>query len=219
MTVPSQQANSDPSTDFDTEVLVSKIIRRKYKTYEDYLSHQASKLDKVYDEILESDVQYQKILEERFRSLPYIMKGKSMLCLGARLGGEVRAFKNLGAVAVGIDLNPGPANQHVLIGDIHEINFATESFDYAFSNIIDHVFDVEKFCSEIVRILKSDGMLFLECGNFKLMAPKYEAIDTSDLGPIMNIFGKHFQTVLSIDVINKTNYINWQGTLFCMKKI
>ena len=214
-----RQHNSDPSIDFTTELLSSKIIRRRYNTYEDYLNHQASKLDKVYDQIAQSDVEYQKILEERLLSLPYSFKGKSVLCMGARLGGEVRAFKALGSLAIGIDLNPGPMNQHVLVGDIHDVSFPAETFDYVFSNIIDHVFDVEKFCNEIARLLKSGGILFLECGKFKLMAPKYEAIDTSDLEPILSIFEKCFKIVLTKEVTNKTSYINWQGTLFGMQRI
>jgi hypothetical protein len=41
--------------------------------------------------------------------------GARVLCIGARLGGEVRAFKSLGALAVGIDLNPGGYNMDVIV--------------------------------------------------------------------------------------------------------
>ena len=60
----------------------------------------------------------------------------SMLCLGARLGGEVRAFRRLGALALGVDLEPGLNNRHVLPGDVHALQFADGVFDYAFTNIL-----------------------------------------------------------------------------------
>ena len=48
-----------------------------------------------------------------------------MLCLGARLGTEVRALHNLGYFAIGIDLNPGVDNPYVLMGDFHKLVFPT----------------------------------------------------------------------------------------------
>lgn len=57
---------------------------------------------------------------------------KTLTCPSqARLGGEVRAFKSLGAVAVGIDLEPGRGNMDVIHGDFHAVPFPTASFDYA----------------------------------------------------------------------------------------
>ena len=55
--------------------------------------------------------------------------GCSVLCLGARLGGEVRAFTAMGALSIGIDLNPGPNNAYVLPGDFHHLQFAQSVFD------------------------------------------------------------------------------------------
>ena len=43
------------------------------------------------------------------------LRGATVLCVGARLGGEVRAFKSLGALAIGIDLNPGTLNMDVVV--------------------------------------------------------------------------------------------------------
>ena len=50
-----------------------------------------------------------------------------MICLGARLGGEVRAFKTLGAIAIGIDLNPGKDSMDVLAGDYYNIGLPNNS--------------------------------------------------------------------------------------------
>ena len=65
--------------------------------------------------------------------------GKSILCVGARLGGEVRAFTRLGALAVGIDFMPGFRNAWSLWGDATRIQFADGVYDYVYCNIIDHI--------------------------------------------------------------------------------
>tara|TARA_B110001452_G_scaffold172239_1_gene144283 strand:- start:122 stop:853 length:732 start_codon:yes stop_codon:yes gene_type:complete len=84
---------------------------------------------------------------------------KSILCVGARLGGEVRAFTRLGALAVGIDFNPGVRNPWALWGDATRIQFADNSFDYLYSNIIDHIEPRPKFFAEARRVLKVGGKL------------------------------------------------------------
>ena len=80
-----------------------------------------------------------------------------VLCLGARLGGEVRAFRALGALSVGIDLNPGSNNPLVLEGDFHHIQFADETSDVIFTNVIGHAFDLRLLGNEICRVLKPTG--------------------------------------------------------------
>ena len=117
-------------------------------TYSAYIRTQQSKLDKVRTKIDAIDVgrqhqvkrEFAKALAEGTAGLASL-RGKTVLCLGARLGGEVRAFKALGAVALGIDLNPGRSNMDVVAGDFHAIPFPDASFDYAYSNVLDHVFD------------------------------------------------------------------------------
>ena len=87
-------------------------------------------------------------------------QGRTVLCLGARLGGEVRAFKALGALAVGVDVEPGDGNMDVLVGDFEHLAFADASFDFAYSNVLDHVHDLRTFGSEACRVLKPGGMFF-----------------------------------------------------------
>jgi len=58
---------------------------------------------------------------ERFtqqqRAFEEYIAGEAVLCIGARLGGEVRALTQLGALAIGVDFNPGFRNPYVLWGD------------------------------------------------------------------------------------------------------
>ena len=88
--------------------------------------------------------------------------GMSVLCLGARLGGEVRAFQAMGCFTIGIDLNPGADNTLVLHGDFHHIQFADGSVDIAFTNCLDHVRELAQLLSEVKRVLKPDGIFYME---------------------------------------------------------
>ena len=141
-----------------------ETFKKKYKDYQEYIHHQKGKLEKENDWIPEFDKNYFKILKDRllddFDDCG-IKKG-NVLCLGARLGGEVRAFIKLGCFAIGIDLNPGKNNKHVLQGDFHDIQFPSKSADIIFSNSLDHSFNFDKVMKEIKRVLKDDGFLILE---------------------------------------------------------
>jgi SAM-dependent methyltransferase len=91
------------------------------------------------------------------------VKAKPVLCVGARLGGEVRAFTNLGALAIGIDFNPGPNNKFVLYGSATKFQFASDTFNFLYSNILDHIDDFESFLRECKRVLfVEDSYIFLD---------------------------------------------------------
>lgn len=145
-----------------------KFTQRTYSSYEDYLAHQKNKLDYiglVREEtagLLDYDVRYREVLRERLQTLDIAWPGKTVLCLAARLGTEVKSFLDLGCFAVGIDLNPGANNLYVLYGDFHDLQFPSDSVDLVFSNSLDHVFDLPRFVGEIQRVLKPAGILLLE---------------------------------------------------------
>ena len=159
--------------------------------YRDYLKHQASKLPRHLFQITLQDKQYCDTVYARYFGLD--LEAKTVLCLGARLGGEVRAFKKLNAVAIGIDINPGDNNPDVLYGDFHDVPFSSGVFDVVFCNCIDHVFDLDKFLYECKRLLKFGGLLILEIAIQK--AGEYETIDTQDISGILDkiktIFGEY----------------------------
>lgn len=140
------------------------LIRRGPQDYDEYLKHQAQKLevDTEAKALTYYEPRYRADLRERVRALEFVRPGMSALCLGARLGGEVRAFIDLGCFAIGIDLNPGKDNEFVVCGDFHQIQFASDSVDIVFTNAIDHVFNLGAFISEICRILKPDGLLIMD---------------------------------------------------------
>jgi SAM-dependent methyltransferase len=138
------------------------FAQRRYASYEDYVSHQTSKLDSIIDRLRETDVAEFQEFRERFASCPALQGVASVLCLGARLGTEVRALHSLGYFAVGIDLNPGPANATVLAGDFHALVFPDESVDAVYTNALDHVFDLDRVVGEVQRVLRPAGCFIAE---------------------------------------------------------
>lgn len=136
-----------------------EIKRKMYRTYEEYVSHQQLKLKKIGRQ--EYNKQYRIVLRDRLDK-SIVQGGKTVLCLAARLGGEVQAFKDLGCFAVGIDLNAGKENRYVLFGDFHDIQFADHSVDIVFTNSLDHSLDLPRLIGEIKRVLKRGGWCITE---------------------------------------------------------
>ncbi len=147
------------------------IARRRYRNYELYKAHQRSKLPILLHsraggiggfDLTEYDRQFMATLESRLKEAEVLRPGMSVLCLGARLGAEVKSFANVGCFAVGVDLNPGPNNPYVLTGDFHDLLFADGSVDVVYTNALDHAFDQRKTLSEVWRVLRPGGWFLAE---------------------------------------------------------
>jgi SAM-dependent methyltransferase len=139
-----------------------QLTRRRYASYQEYLDHQAAKLEEVSDRLEETAEVDLAEFKRRFASCEALRPDSRVLCLGARRGTEVEAFLQLGHFAVGIDLNPGEGNRFVLFGDFHNLQFPDHSLDVVYTNVLDHVFDLERALAEVTRVLKPDGMLLAE---------------------------------------------------------
>lgn len=136
---------------------------KKYKSYEQYVEHQKSKLDVIKGNLAgEYDVKYREVLLKRLQTDGSIKPGMNVLCLAARIGTEVKSFLDLGCFAVGLDLNPGKDNKYVVTGDFHHIQFADHTVDAMFCNSLDHALDLTKLIAEMKRVLKPTGLLVLE---------------------------------------------------------
>lgn len=136
---------------------------RRYDNYEDYVAHQKSKLALLEGVLLEEyDRDFVAQLTARLRKVGRVKPGASVLCLAARLGSEVKAFRALGCFAVGIDLNPGAANPLVVVGDFHAPQFADRCVDVVFTNSLDHSYDLDRVLAEVRRVLKPDGLFVVE---------------------------------------------------------
>ena len=106
---------------------------RNYTKYEAYLEKQASKLDGRLGWCQKRSDELRKALVIRLREMK-IEAGLSVLCLGARLGGEVQAFIDIGCFAVGLDLNPGEKSMYVVHGDFHQLQYADSSINIVYIN-------------------------------------------------------------------------------------
>ena len=157
--------------------------KRKYASYDAYVEHQASKLDKIAPRLREKEDEDLAEFRRRFAGCAALAGARSVLCLGARLGTEVRALHDLGYFAIGIDLNPGPDNAFVLPGDFHRIVFPDGSVDAVYTNALDHVFSLEDVVGEVRRLLRQGGVFVadLELGSTEGFVPgEYEAVMWGD---------------------------------------
>jgi len=134
--------------------------KRRYSSYADYLEHQAAKLET--HEFGDYDSKFRQALQERLATLDFDWPHQTVLCLGARIGTEVKAFLDLGASATGIDLNPGDNNPYVVRGDFHDLQFEPQSIDIVYTNSLDHAFDIDRIAKQVLKVLKPDGLFILE---------------------------------------------------------
>jgi len=133
---------------------------KSFSSYEDYIRLQQSKLE--YLDLTAHEGRFRKVLAERMAHLGLVPRGARVLCLGARLGAEVAAFRDIGAFALGVDLNPGRENPWVMFGDFHRLEFPDAVVDVVYSNSLDHSFDLTRVLAEVGRLLTETGLLIIE---------------------------------------------------------
>ena len=138
------------------------LAQRDYASYDEYVKHQSSKLAGIIDRLRETDAEEFEEFRERFAGCDALSHAGSILCLGARLGTEVRALHSLGHFAVGIDLAPGPESSRVLHGDFHALVFPDGCVDAVYSNALDHAFDIDRMVREVWRVLRPGGCFVAE---------------------------------------------------------
>jgi SAM-dependent methyltransferase len=137
---------------------------KDYETYDDYVEHQKEKtLDPVRRKKWLGEEWELKLngFTEIFQRCKDILKpGMKALCIGARTGQEVVSMIDLGIDAIGIDLVPN--EPHVILGDMHNLDFDDASFDFVFTNVFDHSLHPDKMVSEIERVLIPGGFFLLQ---------------------------------------------------------
>jgi SAM-dependent methyltransferase len=162
---------------------------RRYDSYEAYLEHQKAKLE-THD-FGNYDIEFRTALRERLAALDIVWQGRTVLCLGARIGTEVKAFLDLGCFAIGIDLNPGKENRYVVHGDFHDLQYAPKSIDVVYTNSLDHVFDIDRTAKEILKVLKPDGLFIVEAvqGSDQGVNPGFfESFFWKNIGELIRMF-------------------------------
>ena len=187
---------------------------RNYQNYSKYVKHQKSKLKKLEKFLPVYDKRYSQVLFERLEEDNIINSGTNALCLGARIGTEVKAFHKLGCFAVGIDLITSKDNKYVLYGDFHDLQFPSDSMDFVFTNSLDHVFDLNKVLAEIRRVLKPGGYFITEVMNkLSLASTKYESFAWDSVDDLLELIN-------GFKLIKRTEFVYpWKGEHCVFKKI
>jgi SAM-dependent methyltransferase len=140
---------------------------RDYKDYQEYVSHQSRKLDVMLKMGVFTNraiAAYRSKFYRRFHYLPaFLPRSAHILCAGARQGTEVEVLRDIGFKnAYGIDLNPGPDNKFVRLGDFMHLENPDSSVDMIYCNAIDHAFDIESFFCEHARVIKPAGYVLYD---------------------------------------------------------
>lgn len=160
----------------------------RHQSYEDYIAFQKKKTEDPVRRAKwlgeEWDIKLNGFMNEFKRFSSLLKPNSKVLCLGARTGQEVVALKSLGVQDVtGIDIVPH--EPHVVYGDIHDLEYANDTFDFVYTNIIDHSSNPTKMISEMERVLKRDGFALIqtqiglnqdEYTEFEIKNPFYDVI-------------------------------------------
>jgi SAM-dependent methyltransferase len=151
------------------------VIEKKGMDYKAYIEKQGAKSrnPEKRNQILRSvsvrEKRFQRVFE---RIKDGLIPGK-ILCLGARTGCEVIGARNAGFDgSMGIDLHPMGDKNVVIKGDWHDIPFPDGSFENVFSNSVDHCYDIEKLITEICRVLKPKGRVYLMLSGKQMLKTK-----------------------------------------------
>jgi len=135
---------------------------KKYETYKEYLKDQTAKIKKRGDSVrLKYERQYAEFCSRFSKYVEYLEPKSRILCLGARFGAEVSAFRSWGFNAIGIDII-GDEQDLVIKGDWNDIPFDKNSFNAVYINSIDHCSDIKLLFFEITRVLAMKGRLIIE---------------------------------------------------------
>ncbi len=195
---------------------------RNYDSYDEYITHQKEK----WREILltrggftnREVMDYRRKFLRRFRRLPTnIPRDGAILCMGARQGTEVEVLQDIGYVnAYGIDLNPGPDNPWVRPGDFMKLQETDSSLDLVYTNAVDHVYNLELFLAEQLRVIKPNGYALYDLVHVSEEKEEqafgvFEAVEWADDNDLIMLLLKYFKTIVHIETEEDWKFILLRG--------
>lgn len=182
-------------------------IVNKYNDYKEYIDHQASKtLDQDSRKkwlTIEWDKKIKWFTEVFNQHNDIIKSCKTGLCVCARMGQEVVALQSFGIDSIGIDLVPN--EPYVITGDMHNLPFSKNSFDFVFSNSFDHSLNPEKFIFEIEQVLKPGGYCYLVLQP-KIAGDKFAENNIDSSSDVISLF-KNSKVVVDSELILSFHWV------------
>jgi hypothetical protein len=127
-----------------------------FEDYNEYIKAQIEKTNRCNDIwVKPSEL---KIIANHIKK--YIPNAKRGICHGVRTGYESQELSRLlGIEVLGTDLL---GSEGVIPWDFHDLNPNwINSFDFVYSNALDHAFNADKCLFNWMRSLKSDGLCFI----------------------------------------------------------
>lgn len=199
------------------DIRMRREIGKQYDTYDDYINHQKVKTTDPRRRKLWLGEEWQMKIDifknvfNQYKSMNILKDNMKCLCFGARTGQEVVALNEIGMEALGIDIVP--QEPYVIEGDIHNAPFDDKSFDFVFTNIVDHSIDPQKFISEMERVVKSNGHILVQL-QLNCESDEYAENDVYNSKSIIQLFKE--SNVVIDRKIPFTLSMNWE---LLMKKI
>lgn len=142
---------------------------------------------------------YQKQLNWVNNNLKVDLKGEA-LDIGSGRGRYTRLGLNKGYDVTSIDVNPkmlkqmekiGLKNKKLVMGG-ENLKFKKNSFDIVFAmEVIMHIKDIEKFLSEVYRVLRPGGIAFLNITNRQSLYPLW----VTKINPVMSSDQKKYPRI------------------------
>lgn len=139
----------------------------QYKLYNGtnhYEREQGSKIANKLEYLRSTSDKRMRDFRRRFvQYKPFMANWFHILCLGARLGEEVKVFKEIGfSNTVGIDLHPDKHSRYVVQGNWNKMHWDDNSFNCLYTNSIDHAWPIPLLVKEARRVLVNQGIFILE---------------------------------------------------------
>lgn len=195
------------------------VTYRDYENYDEYVIHQKQKFGeilKIYGGFNNKVItNYRLKFYSRFKHLRGLLPDKaSIICLGARQGTEVEVLQDLGFKnAYGIDLNPGPNNPYVRVGDFMKLDNQTSSVDLIYTNCVDHAFNLEDFFAEHARVIKENGYAFYDIGRQSETdnVGPFETVSWENEEYLFIMMLRYFKQVIRVHTGKKWKWILLQG--------
>lgn len=157
------------------------VAMRYYRTHNHYLQHQASKFWWYQPYLKRKWQERLRMYDKRFQA--WAWPGRTVLCLGARDGVEVAAFRMHGCLAIGIDLAYPKQNAYVVYGDMHDLTgqWPPAVFDVVYTNCLDHIKDMFAVSRQINTLLKPEGCWWIDTYT---VGQQGGAFEVRDLPPV-----------------------------------